>query len=775
MKKAELLRTTKLAERQGPWLLLSIISCGIFGGWALASSAGALANVDAHWFAAILRGYTAPGIALGVVSVLSMLVTGWYSVRKRRRPVGSQATMMTWLWVHVYGGLVAFVLATLHAGPGIVSFEFSSGKVLWFLLLAVVMTGVVWRLVYAWVPPVAGPQVVNYSKAGSARRAAEQETEIEKLAAGKSRELHEAKALLLSAAREGAELAAIAARVPTAEQAAFGEMARIASSRHRALRRVKLQDKYTRRLQGLRVLHVPLTLFFGGLLVVHVLGAFDVLPKTLSPETTKDGPFAAFAPSESCKGCHGAIYAQWADSMHAHALRSPLTIAQNNLDVAISLKGAAYPDPKRVCIHCHAPTGAMATTETTLPLPGGAAMNEGISCVACHAHAEPSVPGGGGFRSQLLAKLEPGRKYYGPLTAPVGNANHRSEASPMFQKPESICASCHNVHLDRDGDGKIVKGVDLVLQTTYDEFREYQAAGGGASCPTCHMPVVPGLTRAADTALVPFEQDKAAPPRVVHDHSFVGVDYPLDTVQERDPQAPKRAALLRGAASVAFEAPPAVEAGKLKFQIALTNQTGHNLPTGFAFARQMWLEVVATGPAGEVLFSSGKVAKPSSDLCDASTLDDDLKKHVVGCDAADPQLVNVQLKLIDRIAVLPDAKGAPSKDDRGEFVVVGGRDAHETVLQHPEGGAIARKRPATKEAVVPLRPLEKRTFGYAVALPRGVAKGTGTLSVRLLFRNVPPYFVRALGALQAPDEKVKVGALVDRLQIVEMAALKGAF
>ncbi len=76
MKKAELLRTTKLAERQGPWLLLSIISCGIFGGWALASSAGALANVDAHWFAAILRGYTAPGIALGVVSVLSMLVTG---------------------------------------------------------------------------------------------------------------------------------------------------------------------------------------------------------------------------------------------------------------------------------------------------------------------------------------------------------------------------------------------------------------------------------------------------------------------------------------------------------------------------------------------------------------------------------------------------------------------------------------------------------------------------------------------------------------------------
>ena len=122
--------------------------------------------------------------------------------------------------------------------------------------------------------------------------------------------------------------------------------------------------------------------------------------------------------------------------------------------------------------------------------------------------------------------------------------------------------------------------------------------------------------------------------------------------------------------------------------------------------------------------------------------------------------------------MLPDAKGQPSKDERGEFIVVGGKDSHETVLQHPEGGPVARKRPATKEALVPLRPLEKRVFTYSLALPRAIARGTGALSVRLLFRNIPPYFIRAMGALQAPDDPLKVAPLVDRLQIVEMGSLK---
>lgn len=61
-----------------------------------------------------------------------------------------------------------------------------------------------------------------------------------------------------------------------------------------------------------------------------------------------------------------------------------------------------------------------------------------------------------------------------------------------------------------------------------------------------------------------------------------------------------------------------------------------------------------------------------------------------------------------------------------------------------------------------------------MALPRGVPRGTGALSVRLLFRNLPPYFIRAMAALQA-DGEPSIATLVDRLQIVEMGALKASF
>ncbi|MFO0668784.1 MAG: multiheme c-type cytochrome [Polyangiaceae bacterium] len=768
------LRVRSLTERPGIWIGLALLVFVPLAGFALASSQGGLASLDPVLFAGALRGYTLPGLVLGIMAVVLIAFTFAYSIRKRGRSSGKHATMMTWLWVHVYAGLLAFVLATVHAGPGVISFTFSSGKVLWFAFAAVVVSGVAWRLVYAWVPPVAGPQVVNYSKEGSSRRATEQETEIEKLAAGKSPALHDAKAQLLAAPRAPQEIAMLASRVPAEEQALLGEMARLAAARHRALARVRLQEKFTRRLQGWRVLHVPVTLLLVLLLVVHVIGALEVPEKILPAGTAQDGPFAPFIESATCKGCHASIYAQWADSMHAHALSSPLTVAQNNIDVRISLKDAPSPDPKRVCIQCHAPVGGLATREETLPLPGGRINNDGISCTSCHAHEGPAQPGTGGFRAGgLLGKLEPGRTYYGPIANPVGNAFHKSKPSPMFSSPETICGSCHNVNLDRDHDGKIVKGVDLVLQTTFDEWNEYKKAGGTASCVSCHMPVAAGLTRAADGALVPFEQDRDAPPREVHDHSFVGVDYPLDTVAKSDPQEPKRAALLRTAAGLAFETAPVVEGGKLKLQVSLTNTTGHNLPTGFAFARQMWLEVQVSNGA-ELLFASGKLAKPANDLCDAATLEDDLKRFVVGCDAADKDLVNIQLKLMDSIAVLPDAKGQPAKDDRGEFIVVGGKDAKETVLQHPAGGPIARKRPSTKEALVPLRPLEKRVFTYAIPVGRGVARGAGSVQVRLLFRNIPPYFIRAMTALQAEGEP-KVGTLVDNLKTVEMGSLKGSF
>src|SRR5262249_49855437 len=161
------------------------------------------------------------------------------------------------------------------------------------------------------------------------------------------------------------------------------------------------------------------------------------------------------------------------------------------------------------------------------------------------------------------------------------------------------------------------------------------------TCISCHMPSVSSKPRVAEAAAIPFEQDEAAPAREVHDHGFVGVDYPIDVVAQRDPQRERRDALLRSAARLGPDpAGTALSGAQITASIRITNiGAGHNLPTGFAFARQMWLEVKATDAAGRVLFTSGALAGPSDDLCDAATLDEEgslVRPFVHGCTTSDP-------------------------------------------------------------------------------------------------------------------------------------------
>ena len=95
----------------------------------------------------------------------------------------------------------------------------------------------------------------------------------------------------------------------------------------------------------------------------------------------------------------------------------------------------------------------------------------------------------------------------------------------------------------------------------------------------------------------------------------------------------------------------------LAFDVTIANSgTGHNVPTGFAFARQMWLEVKVSDGSG-AFFSSGVVANSASDLCDSATLDEPnnpLLPYVKGCDKSDPALVNFQRKLVNRFDIARD-------------------------------------------------------------------------------------------------------------------------
>jgi hypothetical protein len=767
-------------ERPWPWLAVGTISTALFVALVVLGTSGALESIlDKEWLGRELRGYTGTGLVLGGAAFLMSALALGYSLRKRamqeRLPFG-RATMMTWLWVHVAVGTLALIAAILHGGYGVVSANLSTGKILFVVFVLLALTGVAWRIIYVTVPPVAAPKIGNYSKAGSEKRAEDQLTEIEKIAAGGSEGLHRIKQWLLDAPVDPRpeEVTQASASLSPDERVVVAELQVLSASRRRALRRFSLQAKYTRILQGFRLVHIPLTIVFVPLLVWHVVSALEIPARVVPVGAVPFGAFSGFHASKDCGGCHKTIYEQWTGSMHAHALKSPVTIQQNNQLLASEYGKLPAPDPQKVCVNCHAPIATALTGPADLPLErkfyDRDLLSEGVGCTACHQYdGETETPGAMGL-SRLQDFFRPGTTYFGQLDNPVGNAFHKSEVNKIFQAPEQLCTNCHDVGYDTNADGKVVKGEDLVLQTTIEEYERYVKAGGSGTCLGCHMPVMKNVDRAADGASIPFEQDGTAPPREVHDHSFVGVDYPLDQVATTDPQKKVRERLLRGAGEIAID-DPLVKGDQLTFAVRLRNAgAGHNLPTGFAFARQLWLEVVVT-QGNKELFSSGVLEDNEDDLCDASTLDDPgnpTAKRIKGCAKSDPLLVNLQQKLVTHYVIARDAKDEKIVDENtGELVLDKADDGVETMLQHIAGGVVARIRPFDKKRLGALQPLEERKFGYGVKLPAGTI-GKVTIKVRLLFRSLPPYLLRELAEGQTP-EGTPINDIIGNIQIVELA------
>ena len=773
-------RNPALLERGWPWLVGGTLGAAVLCAMVMALAARPRdASGGTH-----LRGYTTPGLLLGVFAAAMILLALLYAARKRGREQRGRVlggTMAAWLWLHVAASALALVTAALHAGHGLFDADFSSGKLLFGVIGLLVLSGVAWRVVYAVVPPRAAPQIGNYSQATSLDRAAQQLTEIEKIAAGKSAHFVELKAWIVAESPSPPRIMQAGAGLSPDERRDLEEVGRLAASRSRALLRARLQIHYHRVLQGWRFAHVPLALLLVPLLVFHVAGALELPARALPIGRSPIQGLGGVASSGECRECHRAIHDQWKTSMHAHAMTSPVTIAQNNQLVALELGDAPEPDPRQLCVNCHGPVGAALARQARLPLEragvDSALLNEGVSCVVCHQFEGAPVSGGAGL-SAWQRDLAPGGPYFGTLADPVGNSYHRSAPARVFETPQALCVNCHDVHYDVNGDGAIVKGEDLVLQTTESEYQEYVAEGGRLTCVSCHMPVVAGSRRVAERATIPFEQDEPAPERRTPDHSFVGVDYPLDEVARSDPHRGARAALLQGAARLDVDTGEGGVVNRLDktltLKVTVTNVgAGHNLPTGFAFARQMWLEVRVLDAGGAAVFSSGVLAAPTDDLCDAATLDDagnPVLPHVRGCAGSDPQLVSFQQKLVDRIDIARDAGGRPKRNVKGELQVIQAEGAEETWLQRIRGGPVARVRPSDKQTLTTIAPNDSRTFQYRVPAPPAGA----TVAVRLLFRNLPPSMLRALAANQPANEQPKLGPLIGNLQIVEMASVKRA-
>jgi hypothetical protein len=210
---------------------------------------------------------------------------------------------------------------------------------------------------------------------------------------------------------------------------------------------------------------------------------------------------------------------------------------------------------------------------------------EGITCDVCHLMALPSAPGFAVRRFRLDGARQ------GNIPDPVENPFHPSAHEPMLSSSEA-CAPCHDVR----------NPLGVLVERTYTEWRESLYPGRGITCQVCHM------TWVEEPVAV------GAPPRRRHRHVMAGVDVPLSDFPGREQLLEEVEYLLQNAVRMSVTAPARLRRDSvLTVQVTIANNiTGHDIPTGSIFMRQMWVELIVRGR------SSGTVPSTLRETLDAN-------------------------------------------------------------------------------------------------------------------------------------------------------------
>ncbi|HIA31630.1 MAG TPA: hypothetical protein EYN82_08675, partial [Candidatus Marinimicrobia bacterium] len=288
-----------------------------------------------------------------------------------------------------------------------------------------------------------------------------------------------------------------------------------------------------------------------------------------------------FESAETCKQCHPNHYNEWSGSMHAYALKDPVWFALHSKEQTHFQENENL-DLGQFCIMCHSPIAfltnaipdpASLTFESSSEL--SSQIREGITCSSCHAvtYASPTtnVNSNEGtldaieyfFHTDTVNHIK-----YGPIEDPIASSYHQSEFNPLYRESE-YCMGCHNLTIDGIG-----------AEMTFDEWSGTAYQAMGFECQTCHMESYSGY--AVDTMFVqgaPFRNN-------LHRHNFAGIDQALTPFVGEDAQAEAIYQLLSTAANIAIvsEVPQYVfESDTLLVQVGITNNAGHNLPTGVTF------------------------------------------------------------------------------------------------------------------------------------------------------------------------------------------------
>ncbi len=360
----------------------------------------------------------------------------------------------------------------------------------------------------------------------------------------------------------------------------------------------------------------------------YLYGADRPFAPSLAKTSTGDAFDArTLGGSASCGRCHAEIYAEWEVSAHRWAAMDPAFRA-----VQTVMGEQNGPESTRYCGGCHDPislfSGSKNLFRDELTNPMG--LDEGISCIACHAIQETDVKGNADYTvaqpERYVFELHDGKaaQFVSDFLIRAYPQQHvESLQHRRFKSPE-FCGACHKQFIDEE-----INNVGWVqLQNQYDNWRKSRWNHPGEpqktiECRECHMPLQPSFDPASGDDL---DYNRTPSDGKHRSHRFLGANQYIPTavgLPGAEEQVRLTHAWLRGeidvpeiadkwktgpAVPVEVIAPERVQPGEaVKLDVVITNnKVGHDFPTGPLDIIQAWVEVVVTDQHGREVFVSGR-------------------------------------------------------------------------------------------------------------------------------------------------------------------------
>lgn len=320
--------------------------------------------------------------------------------------------------------------------------------------------------------------------------------------------------------------------------------------------------------------------------------------------------------SDKCGNCHKQVAQQWRSSIHGRSASDPAF--QTNIAALAGKKGEAA---TRYCLGCHGPVALLSGQASKGGrFDGGHAIEEGVSCMACHGISKAvHLKGVGSYlfeprQDYLFADKD--NYVLTKLNNYLININprqHRKDlARDIIYDPRN-CATCHVQYIDKEinnwGWIKLQDQYSAWLNGPYSGQSEQTFARREIKrCQDCHFPLVKSNDPSADTkGRVRSHRSPAANTAIPW---LLGDTEQLAVVTRFLQDGRIRMAIAIADTTEANRTWVFKPGEKLNLKVSVTNsRVGHNFPAGTIDLNEPWIEVRATDARGKLVYLSGGINK----------------------------------------------------------------------------------------------------------------------------------------------------------------------